>query len=131
MALTLETEIRLKRVGLIDFYKDFNSEWFELTRHCFNFCSENFPGHSQIREDDVAKELIHLLEINEHFMDALSERKLNQKYWIRDFCDLIIDRTWPQIVAEYAGVEPEQIKKPMARAGAPAAQEKELKEKTA
>ena len=43
------------------------------------------------------KELIPLLEVHEDFRDFLDENKLRGKFWIKDFADLIIDRTWDEI----------------------------------
>ena len=58
------------------------------------FIQGNFPEGPLIRRDDVAKALIPILEVNELLKDALSAFKLRGKFWIRDFADLIIDRSW-------------------------------------
>jgi hypothetical protein len=58
---------------------------------------ENFPPGASVRPDDVAKTLLPLLEVDEGLGQFLSENKLKQKYWIRDFGDLILDDTWAEI----------------------------------
>jgi len=50
-----------------------------------------------MRRDDVAKGLIPILEVHEVLKDALSEKKLRGKFWIKDFADLIIDKTWDEL----------------------------------
>src|ERR1700722_15573765 len=93
MALTLETEQRLIKVGLVDFFdSDFN-QWTLLSQRSYTFFRNNFPA-SNIRADDIAKVLVSLIEINDDFIGYLGAKKLTQKYWIRFFCDLVIDRTW-------------------------------------
>jgi hypothetical protein len=37
------------------------------------------------------------LEVNEILRDELNASKLRGKFWIRDFADLIIDRTWKKL----------------------------------
>ncbi len=97
MALTLEAEQRLMRVDLVKFYEDNSTDWDERAKRSYDFCKENFPRNSTIRPDDVAKALVPILEIDEDFINYLSINKLKQKYWISDFCDLIIDRCWDKI----------------------------------
>jgi hypothetical protein len=38
-----------------------------------------------------------MLEVNEILKDALDSKKLRGKFWIEDFADLIIDRTWEEL----------------------------------
>lgn len=97
MALTLEAEQRLENANLVTFFEDGEDRWRVLARGAYEFVERNFPSGSQIRPDDVAKMLTPLLEIDVQLRDTLADKKLKQKYWITDFCDLILDRTWNQI----------------------------------
>ncbi len=93
MALTLEAEQRLKQVSLVKLYRDHVDVWREAAKQIKEFIAGNFPDGAKIRRDDVAKALIPILEVNETLKDALDESKLRGKFWIKDFADLIIDRT--------------------------------------
>jgi len=97
MALTLEAEQRLENVGLIEFFDVHKPIWLKAAQETHQFLKGNFPFDSTIRPDDVAKALRPVLEVNEELRQKLNEEKLKQKFWISDFTDLIIDRTWPEI----------------------------------
>lgn len=97
MALTLESEQRLERASLIEFYTKAPAKWKRLARQSYQFVEKNFPEGATIHQDDVAKALMPLLEVNERLIDVLSAKRLKQRYWIRDFCALILDRTWDEI----------------------------------
>jgi hypothetical protein len=102
MALTLEKEQRLEAAGLISFYKKDEAVWLTLAKQSYDYLSGNFPAKSPIRHDDVAKVLEPLIEVNEALRGYLNENKLKQKYWVRDFTDLVIDRTWTKIAKKGA-----------------------------
>jgi hypothetical protein len=97
MGLTLDKEQRLKAAELIDFFNEHATVWRELAQKSYAYVRGNFPADSRIRPDDVAKVLEPIIEVNEDLRDYLSENKLKQKYWVRDFTDLVIDRTWSDI----------------------------------
>jgi hypothetical protein len=97
MALTLEAEQRLDSVGLTALFDGDREAWLDAARQTKAFIAGNFPQGSRIRRDDVAKALIPILEVNEVLKDALNEKKLRGKFWIKDFADLIIDRTWDEL----------------------------------
>ncbi len=105
MALTLESEQRMESVGLIEFYNGDVAAWTGLVRETKEFVTRNFPDGSLIRRDDVAKALIPVLEVHEEFQEIRNQKKLRPKYWIRDYADLLIDRTWDQLVEEENGEE--------------------------
>lgn len=97
MSLTLEAEQRLERVGLVGFFNRSRNTWNNLAQETYTFVDESFPNGSTVRPDDAAKVLIPLLEVNENLAEFLAENKLKQKYWIKDFVDLILDRTWDDL----------------------------------
>jgi hypothetical protein len=97
MALTLEAEQRLEAVGLIEFFQNDETTWQVAALQTYEFIKDNFPPGARIRRDDVAKGLRPVLEVNEALRDKLNEMKLRGKFWISDFADLIIDRTWTTI----------------------------------
>ena len=97
MALTLEAEQRLEAVGLTDFYQKDANDWLEAVRETRDFLAGKFPVGSTIRRDDVAKGLVTILEVHEEFGEFRDAKKLRAKYWIKDFADLLIDRTWDSL----------------------------------
>lgn len=94
MSLTLESEQRLTKVNLVVLHDQSKPKWGRLVKQSYQFVAKNFPDGATIRMDDVAKALVPLLEVHEELQNALSQKKLKQKYWIRDFGDLILDRAW-------------------------------------
>ena len=97
MALTLEAEQRMESVGMIEFYEANANAWFATVQESKKFVTRDFPDGALIRRDDVAKALIPILEVHETFQDFRNEKKFRPKYWIRDFADLLIDRTWEKL----------------------------------
>lgn len=97
MALTLEAEQRLKKVGLLELFEKDRDEWQELAQRSHDFVRGNFPVESEVRRDDVAKHLRPLLEVHEGLGSFLDENKLKQKYWVTDFGDLILELVWLNI----------------------------------
>ena len=97
MALTLEAEQRMDDVGLVAFYTGDQNAWLGTVQATKNFVRGNFPPNSPIRRDDVAKALIPILEVHEDFKEYRDNHKLRGKFWIKDFADLLIDRTWDNL----------------------------------
>jgi hypothetical protein len=97
MALTLEAEQRLMAVSLAALFDQHQGPWLQAAQETKTFIQGNFPTGSIIRRDDVAKALVPILEVNEILKDKLNEKKLRGKFWIKDFGDLIIDRTWDKL----------------------------------
>lgn len=97
MALTLEAEQRLTDVGVTAFYQQNAADWLATVRATKNFVAGNFPAGAPIRRDDVAKALVPILEVHEGFKDYRNAQKLRGKFWIKDFADLLIDRTWDEL----------------------------------
>src|SRR6185312_17377034 len=97
MALTLEAEQRLEAVGLVALFDKYEGDWLALAAQTKSFVKGNFPAGSKIRRDDVAKAFLPILEVHEILRDELDANKLRGKFWIKDFGDLIIDRTWDRL----------------------------------
>lgn len=97
MALTVESEQRLEKVGLVKLFEGSKAAWKKLASQSYDFVKRNFPNGATIRPDDVSKALVPLLEVNEKLSKYLDENKLTQKYWIRDFGDFVIDKCWQEI----------------------------------
>lgn len=97
MALTLEAEQRMDDVGLVALYAGDQGAWLGTVQATKNFVRGNFPANAPIRRDDVAKALIPILEVHEDFKEYRDQHKLRGKFWIKDFADLLIDRTWDNL----------------------------------
>jgi hypothetical protein len=90
MALTLEVLRQLEKAGLTNFYD-------ENARACaYAYVQKGF-GDAEVRPDDVAKILHPTLAIDPTLDAFLNRKKLKQKYWKRDFTDLVLDRTWSEL----------------------------------
>lgn len=100
MALTLESEQRMDDVGIVGFYENDANDWLATVRATKKFVEGNFPDDALIRRDDVAKALTPILEVHEAFKDFRNQHKLRGKFWIKDFADLLIDRTWENLDQE-------------------------------
>jgi hypothetical protein len=97
MALTLEAEQRLDDAGLVALFVKHQADWLALAKQTKAFVKGNFPAGSLIRRDDVAKAFFPILEVHQLLKDELNTSKLRGKFWIKDFGDLIIDRTWENL----------------------------------
>lgn len=97
MGLTLEAEQRLDDAGVVNFFENDRAAWQALAQETKDFVVSNFPTGALIRRDDVAKALIPVLEVHEGYKDFRNDAKLRAKYWIKDFADLLIDRTWDHL----------------------------------
>jgi sulfite reductase beta subunit-like hemoprotein len=97
VGLTLEAEQRMDDAGVVQFYQGNVASWTTLVRDTKTFVAANFPAGALIRRDDVAKALHPILEVHEGFKDYRNQHKLRAKYWIKDFADLLVDRTWNQL----------------------------------
>jgi len=97
MALTLEAEQRMEDSGVVAFYQTDEAGWLATVRETREFVHRNFPDGALIRRDDVAKALIPIIEVHEAFKDFRNTEKLRGKFWIKDFADLLIDRTWRRL----------------------------------
>lgn len=97
MSLTLKVEQRLTNAGLVAFFDAHPAQWHAVAAKTHDFLRAEFPTGSTLRRDDVALGLVPVLEVNEALGAYLQEHKLNQKYWFKDFADLIVDRAWDGI----------------------------------
>ena len=97
MAITLEVQQRLENVSLATFFHEHKGQWERLARQAYQFILKGFPEGVVVHPDDVAKALVPLLEVSKPLSDYLAANKLKQKYWVRDFCDLILDRCWTKL----------------------------------
>jgi hypothetical protein len=98
MALTLEAEQRMSDVGLVAFVAGDEAAWLATVQATKDFVAGNFPVGALIRHDDVAKALIPILEVHEGFKTFRETAKLRGKFWIKDFADLLTDRTWDSLI---------------------------------
>lgn len=97
MALTLVVEQRLERVGLVKFFGESESLWEGLAQEAYDFTRRNFPDGAIIRPDDLVPMLASVLKVHKKLTDFLNGKPLREKYWVTDFCDLVLDRTWNKI----------------------------------
>ena len=94
MALTYDVEQRLLRANLSTFFEEHRDTWLAAAREAHEYLHGSYPT---IRQDDVAKVLYPIIQVNEQLINTLASKRLTQQYWTKNFVDLIIDRTWQTI----------------------------------
>lgn len=97
MALTRESEQRLRKGGLIQFFEEDRAPWIRMAQRTYRFLREDYPENVPVRSDDVAQSLVLILATNETLTARLDARKLTGKFWIKFFAELIVEREWNQI----------------------------------
>ena len=97
IALTLPVEQRLTRTSLAQFFSDHRATWESAAKRAYSFVVGGYPKGSTVRHDDVARVLLPILEADERLRSQLNTKKLTQKYWVKDFVDLVVDRTWDNL----------------------------------
>lgn len=97
MALTQRELQALLRHDMDKFYTKHKDLWEERARQAYEYTSQTFPDGAKPRIDDVAGVLEPILEIDEKLLTFLQENRLSQKYWVRYFCDYILDQVWPSL----------------------------------
>jgi hypothetical protein len=102
MSLTLYWEKRLRDAKLIRFLDENRAAWLGAAREAIQYARTSFPAGSPIRRDDVAQFLVNVIEVDDNFKNHLATNRLTQKYWVKHFADLVIDRTWNEITNEGA-----------------------------
>jgi len=97
VALTQKALQDLLGQGFDKFYNRHEDHWRDKARSAYQYASSNLPPRQKARIDDVAHVLLPILEVDEELRGFLQERKLTQKYWVRYFCDYILDKVWSQL----------------------------------
>lgn len=100
MGLTLEAEQRLEAAGVIDHYNENAVAWLAAIRQTKQFVASNFPTGAKIRKDDISKALVTIIEVNEDYQEFRNVHKLRPKFWNTLFADLVVDRTWDELLQE-------------------------------
>jgi hypothetical protein len=107
MSLTAEVELALQDKKLTDFFDDHRSALTEAATEAFAYAFGYVARIDlPLRRDDVAKILVPALETNDTLREFLSDKKIREKHWYRDFADLILDRLWEELENEYAAQHP-------------------------
>jgi hypothetical protein len=103
MSLTADVELTLQDKELTNFFDDHRAAFKEAAAEAFGYASGYVTRIGlPLRRDDVAKILIPALETNDLLRERFAEKKLREKYWYRNFGDLILDRLWEELSEEYA-----------------------------
>lgn len=97
MSLTLKVDQALQAVNLVKFFEQNAQSWHKLARETRKFLVDQYPTGAPIRADDVAAAMLPVLEVNKQLRAFLQANKLTQKYWFRNFADLVVERTWPSV----------------------------------
>ena len=100
MALSL-FELQMIRRGKLDiFYERNQGYWDELSAKAYVFAELNFIAEDEdyvIHAEDAAAFLMPVLEVNLGLSHYLGVTKLREKYWVKYFCDYLLDRYMEKI----------------------------------
>jgi len=87
----------LERAGLVAHFVAQQAAWQIVAQDAYDYTKRRFAG-SAVRQDDIAKLLRPVVEVDRGLRAVLDKKRLSQKYWIDYFTSLIVDRTWATIV---------------------------------
>lgn len=103
MSLTLKTEQRLSSIGLIQIFAENEGHWRKFAQEAYDYVRKNFPKNSMIRKDDLSDPLVAVLAVDTMLGNFLKEKRKREKYWVRFFADLILDRCWDAVAEDAEG----------------------------
>lgn len=93
MALTSATARALHNAELDKLFEKQRDIWLAMAKEAYEYTKGNVEGVP--KRDDVAPHLALALESGETYSKAA--KRYTAKHWYRDFADLIIDETWPEL----------------------------------
>lgn len=101
MALTLEEEQRLRNASLVDLFKKHRALWKEMAEQAYGY-TRTFVGRAkaEVRVDDVVESLEAALRVTAVLTQALAQKKLRERYWVKFFADLILEELWDELGKE-------------------------------
>jgi hypothetical protein len=73
-------------------YDSHEDEWLEMVKNAYDFCKEHITGGRDPRPDDVLKELLPMLEVNEDLRAHQEDNHARFKHYREYFGDYIIDK---------------------------------------
>lgn len=97
MSISLAIQQRLERVDLIGLYNEHETDWNMMAAKAHKFIEDNFPADYDVHPEDVCKALMPLMEVNDRVNDFINAKRLREKYWMKYFCDYILDQCWISI----------------------------------
>ncbi len=97
MAYSLYEKQQVKSAALDGLYDRDQLYWDLLVAKSHIFAELNFQAEDEayiIHPEDVADFLMPILKTNQILQKHLGVNKFHEKYWVRYFCDYILDRYW-------------------------------------
>ncbi len=73
-------------------YERHEEAWLEMVGSAYEFCKEHITGGHDPRPDDVLKELLPMLEVNEDLRTHQEEHHARYKHYREYFGEYIIDK---------------------------------------
>ena len=89
------TEAKIKDLEDKNFdrlYDRHEDAWLEMVGNAYEFCKEHITGGRDPRPDDVLKELLPMLEVNEDLRSHQEDNKARFKHYREYFGEFIIDK---------------------------------------
>lgn len=89
------TESKIKDLEDKDFHKLYQKHqqaWLDMVESAFDFCKEHITNGSDPRPDDILKELLPMLEVDEDLRTHQEEHHARYKHYREYFGDYIIDK---------------------------------------
>lgn len=89
------TESKIKDLEDKDFHRLYQTHeraWLEMVESASEFCKEHITNGNAPRPDDILKELLPMLEVNEDLRTHQEEHHARYKHYREFFGDYIIDK---------------------------------------
>lgn len=100
MALTVESEHRLKSKDFHKFYKSHEANLKGLVKSAEAFVRTYIPKGETLRADDVVGHVIPALRVNSAFVEHCEKQRLSSAKWAVDFADYIVEQVHPTKIGD-------------------------------
>ena len=98
MGLTATRAVRLEDAGFDGLFQSKKALWKRLAKAAYEYVAPEIEARGEsVRQDDLIRPLLPVLEISPDLRAFLSEKSLKQKYWYEWFGEWIVDRVWAEL----------------------------------
>ena len=95
MGITVEIIHRLCGKKFDELYTQHQAKWVDMTANARTYAESFISDGDLVRPGDISQILQNAVKVDPHFEAHMAAKKLNQKYWARDFSDYILDKIYP------------------------------------
>jgi hypothetical protein len=94
--MTLEKYQRLQAAQLTNLFLGHQALWEAKATDAFEY-AQGYIAPNPVRQDDLLQPLQAALVISQELRQHLGHHKLQQKYWVVWFAELIVEECWGQL----------------------------------